>query len=163
MQQERPHNRTSDDDRARSRPTHPADPTSGDGRAPGRSVATRLSVLVPAATFVVGLVLGAVGTGIARDVDDVPGSPTPAEPAETPTATSTPRPDGSITIPDACLQMADTAEQVSGLLRAAAEAAGALEAAQLSGIVRQMGETEAVLQAQSQECRAGTGPASPAQ
>jgi hypothetical protein len=120
-----------------------------------RGAARTVSWGVAAVTFVIGLVLGAVGTGLGGGDDDATGSPTGTPATTAPQADPSPTPGGDVTIPGACLVVADRAEQLSGLVRDAAVAAGELDAAALSGIVRQLEEAQAGLQAQSAECRAG--------
>ncbi len=152
-----------------SAPT-PAGPAPRDGRVPPggaspaagtetaatpRGAPRTVSWWLAAVTFVHGLALGAVGTGLGGDDDGVAGSPTGTQATTAPQADPSPTPDGDVTVPGACLVVADRAEQLSGLVSDAAVAAGELDAAALSGIVRQLEEAQAGLRVESAECRAG--------
>lgn len=107
--------------------------------------------LVPLATFLVGLLLGAAVLALTRGGDTAStvattdptarvtvtaspaptGSPTVAEPAATPS-------DVTVTVPAECLELAQDARDAGGLLEDAATAARDLDANRLADIVRKM-------------------------
>jgi hypothetical protein len=121
--------------------------------------------VVPAATFLVGLLLGGVVVGVSRSGDDAAGGsgPTPVPTAE-PTAAGdvTPRPDATVTVPGACLEVADGTQELLSLVRDAVEAARDLDAARLSSIVRQLQEAQSGLQQQAADCRSAAPTVPPA-
>lgn len=143
------------DDASRGAGTDGSTPVGASG-AGQRSTATILRRLVPAATFVAGLVLGALisGTGPGQD-DELAGPPDGRAPAATPAVTPSPRAGGTVTVPASCLEIADRADELTGLIRDAAVAAAELDAARLSGIVRQMEEAQAPMDELSDDCRTG--------
>ena len=107
--------------------------------------------LLPLATFLAGLVLGAVVLAVTRDggnestvattgpattvtVTGAPGatgSPTSTEPGATPSGVT-------VTVPQECIELADDARAAGNLLEDAAAAARDLNADRLADIVRQM-------------------------
>ena len=164
----------------------PASPRAGHGaqgpRREGGAERGRVLWLLPVVTFALGVLLGGVGAGVGveGDIEDAVGpaqgepgaTTTPAPvprptPAPSPSPSPSPRPsptvgapaDVTIAVPGACLEVAGRADQLAELVRDAAEAAGRLDAAQLSDIVRQLEESQVGLDALSGECRAGTVPA----
>jgi hypothetical protein len=76
-------------------------------------------------------------------------------PTAEPTAAGdvTPRPDATVTVPGACLEVADGTQELLSLVRDAVEAARDLDAARLSSIVRQLQEAQSGLQQQAADCR----------
>ena len=115
---------------------------------------TRVSWLLAAATFLAGLLLGTVTARQAGVGEEATGPPVPTAPAASPTPGAS-LPADTVTVPASCLEVADSAEQLAGLVREAAEAAGQLDASALSAIVRRMEESQVRLDAQSSDCRAG--------
>lgn len=113
--------------------------------------------LIPAATFLVGLVLGAAVLGLSRngdgtDVADEPArgaTPTVTVPATSPGG----RTPATVTVPGSCLDVADSTEELLALARQATEAARDLNASRLSSVVRQLQESQTRLQQQSNACR----------
>ncbi|WP_298460882.1 hypothetical protein [uncultured Cellulomonas sp.] len=142
-------------------------------RARPRRGGGRLLWLLPVVTFALGVLLGGLGAGVGveGDVDagvgpaagEVTASPDPspdpvpgaAEPPEpTPAAPDpSPAPGASAGAPDPCLEVARQAEQLAAIVRDAAAAAGQLDAARLSDVVRQLEESQLDLDALSERCR----------
>jgi hypothetical protein len=128
-----------------------------DGSAPvGRNTGS-VWWLLPALTFLAGLALGAVLVGVTRP--DQPERPTPSPGSATSTTTQSPttgpRPDATVRVPGPCLDVAAQGERLVGLLDRAAGAIRDLDAAQLSGMVRQVGTLQAELRDTTAACRAG--------
>lgn len=115
--------------------------------------------LIPAVTFLVGVLLGAVVVGVSRSGDggDVAQGSTPSgtqtTAAPTVSTTTASRPAATVTVPGSCLQVADNTQQLLDLVQKAAGAARDLDASQLSSIVRQLQEAQAGLQAQANACQ----------
>lgn len=161
------------------------DPTPDDGRpersAPGAEgagqrpagAATRAVVpsssgggrfwLIPAATFLIGLLLGALVVGVSgsEDGSDAAGGspPSATQTAVTPTVGPSTRPAATVTVPGSCLDVADSTEALLGLVEEATAAAQDLNASELSSIVRQLQESQAGLQQQSSACRSAASSA----
>jgi hypothetical protein len=122
---------------------------------------------VPAATFVLGVLLGGATVGLVTGRgDDVPASARTSAPADTDmatdtdtdAATATPPPDAAVTVPRSCLELADTGDELAQLVTDAARAAAELDAAELSGIVRRMEQAQAGVEQLSSDCRSGADP-----
>jgi hypothetical protein len=128
----------------------------GTGQA-GRRRAVTAGVLVPAITFLVGLLLGTALMWAGSDRgDEVAGSdPTPAPSQSAPTTSATGRPDATVTVPGSCLDLADSAEEAAELVEDAATAAQDLDASELSSIVRQMQESRTEIESRAGDCRSG--------
>ncbi|WP_226346069.1 hypothetical protein [Agilicoccus flavus] len=115
------------------------------------------------AGLILGLLLGA--GGLVALVRTEWGAATIARPAPVPTVTATRAPDSSdgvagpagSTWPAACARVTEHSTAVLALLRQGADAASRLDAATLSGIVRQAEERNAALAADSATCRQLTG------
>lgn len=123
----------------------------------------RLTWLIPALTFLVGLLLGAlvVGASGLGDDDDVTAAPVPTatDPGTSPTTGTQDRPDTTVTVPGACLDAAEGTQGLLTLVQEAATAAQELDAAELSSIVRQLQESQATLESLSNDCRSAAGSA----
>jgi hypothetical protein len=131
----------------RSRPT--ADPPRSWWRAPW---------LIPALTFLVGLLLGGVVIGLLRSGTATTASPEPAA-TSTPSGPAAPTssPAGPITIPAECVQIATDSQQLLTLLDEAVGAARDLDAGKLSGIVAQLQDQQERVSTQAAACRAAAG------
>lgn len=112
--------------------------------------------LVPAATFLVGLLLGGVLVAVTGSGDDASAGPEASSgPTASPTTSgdASPRPAATVTVPGACLEVADSTQQLLALVRDAVTAARDLDASRLSSIVRQLQEEQSGLQQQANACR----------
>ncbi len=117
--------------------------------------------LIPALTFLVGLVLGgaviaAVGSGGDGAVTGSGGtsSSTTSAPSTLTTSTS---PDATVTVPSACLQVADDSQALLGLVSNAVGAVRDLDAARLSDIVRQLRDAQNALSETATRCQEAAG------
>lgn len=141
-------------------PDPPPDPHS-----PSNGGLRRLVWLLPALTFVVGVVLGAVVVGAITSGADsagaVAGGPAPSATGGTSgatgaTPTTGPTPgtgDVTVTVPAECAALADDARNAAGLLDEAATAARDLDARALAGLVRRMQDARTRLASQADACR----------
>lgn len=134
------------------------EPTRQDGLVEQQSGSQlRAFWIVPAATFLVGLLLGGVVVGVSRSGDDTAGGQRPSSsPTSSPStsgADASPRPAVTVTVPGACLEVADGTQELLSLVRDAVAAARDLDAARLSSIVRQLQEAQSGLQKQADACR----------
>lgn len=118
----------------------------------------RFTLLIPALTFVLGLLLG-IGVMAAIRSGETPGaqdnaSPTPGQ-SSPDSGQPTPTPTASVlvTVPTACLEVADDADQILETVKQAAQAARDLEATRLSDLVRQLDTEQAKLRESSDACR----------
>ncbi len=118
-----------------------------------------MSWLIPALTFLVGLLLGAVVMGVSGNGDaiDVAASPTTTGSVVSPTASPSVRPDSTVTIPGSCLEVADSAKELGELVGDAAGAAQEFDASGLSTIVRELQESQTGLEEKADECRSAAG------
>jgi hypothetical protein len=117
--------------------------------------------ILPAVTFLVGLGVGMLILGAVRSSS---GSISSATPTVTTTVTATPT--GSAAtggtavatarVPAECLQVDNDARRLVDLANQAVTAAGSLDAARLSDLVRQIGETQKTLSAHAETCRAAS-------
>jgi hypothetical protein len=153
---------TSEEPSTRGRPG--VDETAA-GTAPQRGgrdrSAGRLTWLLPALTFVVGVVLGAVvvaaidsggGAGTAADGSTAgPGGGTTATP--TPSAGAPKDTTATMTVPAACAALAGDARDAAGLLEQAATAARDLDAKALADVARRMQVARDRLTAQADACQ----------
>ncbi len=122
-----------------------------------------LVILLAAATFLVGLVIGYTVWGGARDAGRDGGGAGAAETA--PPEADAGRREQIVTVPQECLIAVDESEAVLDLVEQAVAAAANLDAARLQQIVDELqGPTERV-RALGEECRAradvSSGPTSP--
>lgn len=133
--------------------------SSASGPQPQRS--GRLTWLIPALTFLVGLLLGALVVGASGLGDDdgqtAAPDPTATEPVAPSTTGTQDRPDATVTVPGACLAAADGTQGLLTLVQDAATAAQELDAAELSSIVRQLQESQADLESLTNDCRSAAG------
>lgn len=105
--------------------------------------------LIPAATFVVGLALGAFLVGLGTDGDDQPVAAAP------PTASPTPSPsdDGlTVTVPSACLELADRAQQVLPDYEAAADAVQRFDLQELGRMIDDVASNAGELESLARTC-----------
>lgn len=125
------------------------------GRTPGRS----RYVLLPAATFLVGLLLGGALVWVAQPGEEGGGSaegqPSPSA-GVTPTPTTVPS--GSIVVPRACLQAVEAAQEVVDLARDAVTAIGDLDAAALQKVVNRIEKLDRRVRADIDACRQPEAP-----
>ena len=115
----------------------------------------RWSVLLPALTFLVGLLLGAaVIAASSSDGDD--GGEEQAAPRAAPTApTAQPSPSGALTVrvPGPCLRLADEAEQAYALVEQGVAAARDLDARRLQELVDTVQREQSQVQTLVRQCR----------
>lgn len=111
----------------------------------------RWSVLLPALAFLAGVLLGGAVIGAASSGgDDSPAArPRVATPAPSPSSA-----DVTVTVPGACVQAADRAEQAYGLLERGAAAARDLDARALAELVDEVQQQRPEVQALVEQCRA---------
>ena len=109
------------------------------------------------AALVVGLLLGSLLTWAATRSDVGEHTAAPAATA-TPTPTTTPVPAattaGAVVVPESCLKIADEAGLLNTAIGRGAAAVRDLDAASLSGIVRDVGARQERISALAEECRA---------
>lgn len=155
-----------DDTATRAGSTGRSDPSDAGSRGASpsaegpRSSGRGLSWIIPAATFLVGLLLGGlvVAASTAGEDDDVAGPvPSATEPTGEPTTSPGSRPDATVTVPGSCLDVAEGTEDLLGLVQEAATAAQELDASELSSIVRQLQDSQASLEEQSSACQSSAG------
>lgn len=112
----------------------------------------RRFLLVPAITFLLGLVLGGVLIGVANlgpDGADGTGEAAPA-PA---TSSATPTDDVTVTVPRPCVDVAERSEEVLDLVQRAAAAVGDLNARELGTIVDEMQALEPEVRENAAACQ----------
>lgn len=124
--------------------------------------------LIPALTFVVGLLLGGVVMGVSRDTgpsDPVTAAGGGAAATAAPTSgagVTSPAPgasgDVTVTVPRECAALSEDAQQAATLLTQAADAARALDAGKLADIVRQMGQVRTDLERRGSACQQAAVP-----
>lgn len=128
--------------------------------------APRGFVLVPAGTFLLGLLLGAVlvwvavpggGTSAGGEQDPTPG--TTGGPAASPTLRASPGP--GTTIPESCVRSAESAATAVTLVRQAVTAVGDLDAARLQQIVDRIEQLDTQIREDVTSCRRQTGQLEP--
>lgn len=129
--------------------------------APPRDRGGRSFLLLPAATFVVGLVLGGLVMWLGSSGRDGAGEGEPG-PAATTAAVGEPSPaaspaDRTVTVPGACVAAAERAQEVLDLAREAASAIAELDARRMQVLVNEMEDLEPVLRQSSQECQERAG------
>lgn len=111
---------------------------------------------IPAATFLIGLLLGGIFIAVSgTDGDDGPTLGVPTELVPTP-GTSGTRTDLTVIVPAACLEVADTADEVLALGRDAAAAIGELDARELQRLVNEMQQLDQVVRDLVSLCRQGS-------
>lgn len=122
--------------------------------------------LLPAVTFLVGVVLGggviaATTSGGSTDTGSV--SPTAsASPAVPPDPSpGAPPDDATVTVPGECVQLSEDSEDVLDLVEQAATAARDLDAAGLSQVVREMQDAQETLRKHAADCRDAAASPSP--
>jgi hypothetical protein len=118
--------------------------------------------MIPALTFLVGLLLGGAVVGASTAGDDEGSTGQAARPTQSaPASTESPatRPAATVAVPGACLEVADSTDEVLRLIRQATESARDLNASQLSSVVRQLQQMHTDLSQQSAWCRSAVGSA----
>lgn len=126
-----------------------------------RGRASKLFWIVPALTFLAGLVLGGVLIGVAgTGSDDVPGlgpddGEETAEAGESPSPESATEPtqDRTVTVPASCLEVAQLSQEAIDLTREAAEAVGSLDARRLQEIVDELQALEPEINELAARCQ----------
>lgn len=127
----------------------------------GFTTTGRSTWLIPALTFLVGLVLGAVVIGVTRSGDggstaSSADSGSSATASATPSATAPTRDGATIVVPGQCLELADGTQSALDLVTKAAQAARDLSASKLNTVVRQLQDQQSELQTLVTACRSGT-------
>lgn len=120
-----------------------------------RGTGSTLFVLVPALTFLAGLLLGAalMWAGRPESGDSAPArQPEASATAPTP-GTPSPGAEGDVVVPAACLRAADTAEQMLGLVREGAQALGDLDTRRLQALIDELEQLDAQLRSDAGDCR----------
>lgn len=111
-------------------------------------------LLVPAVTFLVGLVLGAVlvwvGTDLRGGEPQPGGTAAPTVPTPTGSRSSS---DVTVTVPADCLAAAQAAEDVLGLGRQAASAVADLDAKRLQDLIDEMEKLEPRVRQAADNCQ----------
>ena len=110
----------------------------------------RWSVLLPALTFLAGLLLGAAVLGATRSDDGTP--PPRAAPSAVPTPSPSPS-DALVRVPGPCLQAAEQAEQAYALVEQGVAAARELDARGLADLVDEVQRRRPEVQALLEACR----------
>lgn len=116
---------------------------------------------IPAATFVVGLVLGGgviaatQSGGDAQAGGDTSSSPSASDSPSSPTDSPSPSgpADAVLTVPGECLQIAEDSQEVLDLVNDAVAAARDLDASALSDVVREIQAGQESLNEQTTLCR----------
>ncbi|MDQ4039049.1 MAG: hypothetical protein M3313_12055 [Actinomycetota bacterium] len=130
--------------------------TSGERPPPtGRRDLSTLTWLLPAATFLIGLLIGFAVWGAGGNGDDAGG-----EAGAAPTATLSPNADdddggtATVTVPQSCLDAIEESEQSLDLLEEAVQAIGELDAGRLEEIVDELQGVSERIRELGDECRA---------
>lgn len=122
--------------------------------------------LLPALTFVIGLLIGGIVVGLTGfGVDSAVGEQEPGDAAagepEEPEAPATPEPgsspDRTITVPGECLQVAERSQEALTLTQEAAQALGELDARRLQGIVDRLQDLEPQVRELAAACQEAGG------
>ena len=123
------------------------------GNGGGRSF-----LLVPAATFLVGLALGAALVWVAQPSDSGGGSEAQPSPGVSVSPSTSPSgPPTASRSPGPCVRAAQDAEQVIRLVREAVTALGALDAARLEELVDEMELLDEQVRDDARLCREASG------
>ena len=117
--------------------------------------------LLPALTFLVGLLLGGavVGLSTSGDADDGAAASRPTQTVTVTPGAASDRPAATVTVPGPCLDVADSTDEVLRLVNRAATAARDLDASRLSAVVRELQERQADLTRKTSACRAAASAA----
>jgi hypothetical protein len=115
---------------------------------------------VPAATFLIGLVLGGLVIGLGLSGDD--GSPH-ADTTPTPTGGDQPTPTSDVTVvvPNACLEAADTVEQAMDLISGGARSVTEFEPEELVELLDQLEDLDAQARELARQCAEADASRSP--
>lgn len=133
---------------------HQGERPAGD-EAPRRSTSW-WPVVLPVATFLVGLLLGGVVMGVAADDDDSPSA------ESRPTSSASPEDAGgtpgqgtatTVVVPDECIAVADTVEEATRLTRRMTSALRDFDADQLRDQLRQLETLDQQARDQVRACR----------
>lgn len=116
---------------------------------------SRARWIVPLVTLVLGIVLGGAGVWYLRGDDPAPVIAQPTAPATTPAVSD------EVAVPAACLKIAAGAQDLQKLIDQAMEAAGRLDAAELSTLVRRIDKKQAGLRDDTTTCQRGVATAKP--
>lgn len=114
---------------------------------------------IPAATFVVGLVLGGGVIAATSSGDDAAttsaASPSPSTSASSPGVSASPSTpaDATLTVPGECLQVAEDSQKVLDLVNDAVAAVRDLDASALSDVVREIQSSQDTLTKQTEACK----------
>lgn len=128
-----------------------------DGRRPRGSA---LFWVVPALTFLIGLLVGGVVVGLTGVGDDLTaggagqgadGSAEPGAPAATPGAPGSG--DRTVTVPAECIEVAERSQEALRLTREAAQALGDLDPRRVQEIVDRLQDLDPEVRALAAECR----------
>lgn len=133
-----------------------AGPTPDDRRLPDgqpgeRSGPSRAFWLVPALTFAVGLLLGALVVGAATSGDDA--DPPAAQAMATPDPTPAAGGDLEIVVPASCLQAAEHADEIVEIMNRGVIAAGDLDAEAVQEALDELVEMRPTIEALIDQCR----------
>lgn len=116
--------------------------------------ARRWNRVLPALTFLAGLLVGALVVGLGNDAD------TPDEAARRPVPTTTPTPTSTpsaatvtVVVPASCLQAVEQAEGAAVTVREGVEAARRLDVTQLQATLERLQGSAASAGALAQQCR----------
>lgn len=110
--------------------------------------------LLPALTFIVGVLLGGSVIAATRSGGDKVATPPPTttQSSALPTPGATPS-DATVTVPGPCLALSDEAQSILTEVDKAATAARDLNASRLGDIVRQLQQSRSTLEKQVTACR----------
>lgn len=121
-----------------------------DGQPGERSGASRAFWLVPALTFAVGLLLGALVVAAATSGDD---ADPPAQAVATPEPSPAAGGDLEIVVPASCLQAAEQADEVVEIMNRGVVAAGDLDAQAVQEALDELVDMRPTIEALIDQCR----------
>lgn len=117
-------------------------------------------ILIPALTFIVGLLLGGVlvwvGADVVGDDQDEPAVTATAQPTESGAGADPGQAeptDVTMTVPGECIEAAEQAQEVLTLARQAADAIGELDAQRLRTLVDEMEQLEPAIRTSAGQCQ----------
>lgn len=126
-----------------------AGPESGSGRAGPR----RILAFLPAITFVLGVVLGGVVVGVAGGSEESGADQTPA-PTQTPTQSMSPSTgDTAVVVPQECLAVADTVDQLTQVVRDNLDAVREFHSQDLVEMLNRLEDLDQQARDQADACR----------
>ena len=112
--------------------------------------------LLPAVTFLVGVVLGALVLWVSTSSSGTPSSSSTSNPSQTSpaaTVTTTVTAAATVSVPRQCLQVADDSKVVTDIVAQMVTAARDLNASKLSTLVRDLQSAQSTLQQHAGTCR----------